>query len=137
MAFIWTITGIGGLIWSGFCWFLWTAAGAGSAAALGLARLLQIDPLRVAWLADILDSVGGVAQVLVVLAWLIGMATLLLMGWAGARTARMAGAALNEARMAAGDPAAGRLPAVEGEVRSRIVTRTPGDGSKARPGPPA
>lgn len=119
---IWVLVTFAGLVWSLFCWFLWAMAGAGSAAALGLARLLQIDPLSVAWLADVLDSVGGVAQVLVVIFWMIGMAILMTMAWLGARAARMAGEAMNEARMAAGDPAAGRTPAVEGEISARVVT---------------
>lgn len=123
MLIMWLFVGFLALLWSILCWFLWAVAGSGSAAALGLARLLQIDPLELVWLGDTLDAVGGVAQWLVVLFWAVGMGLLLLIGWMASRGARVARDAITEARIAAGDPAAGRSPAVEGEVTSRTIER--------------
>jgi len=125
MLIMWLVFGILAMMWSVLCWALWAVAGAGGSATLGMAKLLQIDPLELVWLADTLDAVGGVAQWLVLLFWAVGMGLLLLLGWMTSRGARVARDAITEARIAAGDPAAGRSPALEGEVRSRKIEQPP------------
>lgn len=121
MTAIWIIAGLAGLFWSLLCWLLWAAAGAGGSAVLAMARILQIDPLNIVWLADTLDAVGSVAQVLVAIFWAIGLGLTLLVAWMAGKGARAAQTAITEARMAAGDPAAGHIPALEGEIRARSV----------------
>lgn len=117
---------VAGLLWSGLHWLLWSVAGAGGNAVLRLAAFMNVDPLRVTWLAETLDAVGTVAQWLVALIWLIGMIVLALVTSLGMRATSNAEAMIREARMAAGDPSAGHSPAVEGVVEARHV----------EPGPP-
>lgn len=116
---------IAGLLWSLFNWFLWALAGAGGGAVIGMANFLGIDPLSLTWLSETLNAVGSVAQFLVALIWLIGVAILVFISWLGGKAASNAEAAIHEARIRSGDPSVGRSPAVEGVVESRTVERDP------------
>lgn len=121
----WIVIAVVGALWSTLAWLLFQAAGAGADGVFALARAVGIDPLGVTWLAELFGAVGAVAQALVVVIWLIGAGTLLLVATMVSRAMKATGAAMREARMAAGDPAVGRTPAVEGEVRTKSISDTP------------
>jgi hypothetical protein len=117
--------GLVAFFWSLTAWFFHTLLGAGPAAVGTISRWFQIDPLQLVWLADTLGAVGGIAQVFVWIIWAIGMGALGLIAWLSTRAAREARDAMVDIRVAAGDPAAGRVPAVEGAVTQRTVEPAP------------
>lgn len=124
---IWGLFGFLAALWSLFAWALHGLAGSGSAAVVTLSRWLDIEPASTQWLADGLAMAGGLAQVLVILAWLFGMAVLGLFGWMGGRavdSVEDAGAELQRsARVRGGGPV------VEGDFAVRPAqTRAHDDG---------
>lgn len=115
---LWTVLGVLGLIWSALAWFLYSLAGAGGAAVVGVTRWLDIDPSSTQWLADGLSLAGGVAQWLVGLAWVLGVIVLVMIGRLAARANEAVLQASRHAEMAYGEPA------LEGELRYKKVSET-------------
>jgi uncharacterized membrane protein YhaH (DUF805 family) len=115
---LWTVLGVLGLIWSALAWFLYSLAGAGGAAVVGVTRWLDIDPSSTQWLADGLSLAGGVAQWLVGLAWVLGVIVLVMIGRLAARANAAVLQASRHAEMAYGEPA------LEGELRYKKVSET-------------
>ncbi len=124
-ATFWVVAGIAALLWSLLAWLLFLAAGTGGNGVLAFANWIQIDPLSVHWLAELLDAVGSVAQAVVAIIWAIGMGALSLVSWITSKAANHAEIAIRHARINAGDPAAGHSPAVEGQVRARTIIDPP------------
>jgi hypothetical protein len=80
-----------------------------------LTRWLEMEPESTQWLADGLAMAGGLAQVLVLVGWGIGLAALAGVGWLAARAADGVEAAGRTRRTA------GRGPVIDGEVRDRHI----------------
>ncbi len=115
---LWAVLGVAGLIWSALAWFIYSLAGAGGAAVVGITRWLDIDPSATQWLADGLSLAGGVAQWLVGIAWAIGVIVLFVIGRLFSRANEAVLQASRHAEMAYGEPA------LEGEVRYKKVSET-------------
>jgi len=84
--FVWSVVGIAGLAWTGLGWALYSIAGSGGAAVVGMSRWLDLEPASTQWIADGFSMAGGIAQFLVVLVWLIGAGVLGLLAWLGGLT---------------------------------------------------
>jgi hypothetical protein len=122
---VWGLFGFLAALWSLLAWLLHGIAGSGSAAVVTVSRWLDIEPSSTQWLADGLAMAGGLAQALVILAWLIGMAVLGLFGWMGSRAVDGVEDAGRELQRSV--QVRGGGPVVEGEVTVRRVnpdTRT-------------
>ncbi len=117
---LWAVLGVLALIWSALAWFIYSLAGAGGAAVVGISRWLDIDPSTTQWLADGLSLAGGVAQWLVGIGWLMGIIVLAVVARLAARAEDAVRTASRHAEMAYGEPA------LEGELRYKKV-------SEARP----
>ena len=116
---VWTLVGLAALVWSGLSWGLHALAGAGSPAVVRLTRWLEMEPESTQWLADGLAMAGGLAQVLVLIGWAIGMAALAGVGWLAARAAdEVAATGAAAGRRRAGSA---RGPVIDGEVRDRHI----------------
>lgn len=111
----WILVGLAALVWSAIAWGLHALAGAGSPAVVRLTRWLEMEPESTQWLADGLAMAGGLAQVLVLVGWGIGLAALAGVGWLAARAADGVEAAGRARRTA------GRSPVIDGEVRDRRI----------------
>jgi hypothetical protein len=116
---VWGLFGFLAALWSLLAWLLHGIAGSGSAAVVTVSRWLDIEPSSTQWLADGLAMAGGLAQALVILAWLIGMAVLGLFGWMGSRAVDGVEDAGRELQRSA--QVRGGGPVVEGEVTVRRV----------------
>ena len=106
------------LAWSGLSWLLWRVAGAGEAAVVTISRWLGINPASTQWIAELLALAGGIAQLLVAIVWLAGMALIWVLAWLG-HQAMLAGEAADMAARAAAQ--AGHGPVIEGEVQDRTL----------------
>ena len=84
---VWGLFGFLALLWSGFAWLLYALAGAGGAVVTHVTRWLEIDLATTQWLADGLALAGGMAQVLVIIVWLMGMGLILMFAWMGSQAA--------------------------------------------------
>lgn len=121
----WILVGLAALLWSGLGWALYALAGAGSPAVVRVTRWLEMEPESTQWLADGLAMAGDLAQLLVVIAWAIGMAALAAVGWLAGRAADSAEAAGRGRAGGAwgGDrgDAGSRGPVIDGEIRDRHI----------------
>ena len=124
---LWILVGLGALAWSLLAWLLYAIAGSGGAAVVSLTRWLEIDPASTQWIADTLSLAGGIAQWLVVLMWLLGMAVLGVVGWLGGQAAGAATAASRDAMRRAG---AGVGPVIDGQVSEKSVAPETGSVDK-------
>jgi hypothetical protein len=122
---IWGLFGFLAALWSLLAWLLHGLAGSGSAAVVTLSRWLDIEPASTQWLADGLAMAGGLAQVLVVLAWLVGMGMLGLFGWMGSRAVDGVEDMGLELQRSAQVRGAG--PVIEGEFAVRPANSRPRD----------
>ena len=84
---VWGLFGFLALLWSAFAWLLYALAGAGGAVVTHVTRWLEIDLATTQWLADGLALAGGMAQVLVIIVWLMGMGLILMFAWMGSQAA--------------------------------------------------
>ncbi|WP_199555509.1 hypothetical protein [Sandaracinobacteroides hominis] len=127
---IWAVLGVLGLAWSGLAWLLHGLAGAGGPLVVTLTRWFDLEPSSTQWLADGLSMAGGLAQWLVVAVWLLGAVVLLLIGWMSGRAIDSAEEAARQVNRERGY---GAGPVLEGEFRSKTVTRADGATRTARP----
>ena len=89
---VWGLFGVLAALWTLFAWLLHALAGAGGAVVTNVTRWLQIDLATTQWLADGMALAGGMAQVLVIIVWLMGMGLILMFAWMGSQ-------AVNNARV--------------------------------------
>lgn len=122
---IWGLFGFLAALWSLLAWLLHGIAGSGSAAVVTLSRWLDIEPASTQWLADGLAMAGGLAQVLVILAWLVGMGLLGLFGWMGSRAVDGVEDVGLELQRSA--QVRGTGPVIEGEFAVRSASSRPRD----------
>lgn len=115
---LWAVLGVLALIWSALAWFIWSLAGAGGAAVVTVTRWLELDPSATQWLADGLSLAGGAAQILVALAWLLGMVVLAIVARLAHKAEDAVRTASRHAEMAYGGPA------LDGEIRYKKITET-------------
>lgn len=78
---IWVLLLLAGLFWTGLAWLLHSIAGAGSAAVVKVSNWLSIDPANTQWLADLLNIAGTPIQIIVWIAWAVGVAVLCFTGF--------------------------------------------------------
>jgi len=118
----WILLGLAALLWSLFAWALHAIAGSGEAAVTTMTRWLQIDPTSTIWLADLLATIGGPTQILIIIGWLIGMAALGLTGWFASHVTDQARSIASEAARAARE-----TPGVfvDGEVKAKTFAPPP------------
>ncbi len=120
---MWGLLGVLALLWSLFGWMLHALAGSGSAAVVTLTRWLDLEPASTQWVADGLGLAGDVAQWLVVLVWLLGMAVLGLVGWFSARAAVLADDVTKQvSRMAVTNDRVHSGPIIEGQAHDKTLS---------------
>lgn len=127
-AAIWGFFGLLAGLWSLLAWLLHGLAGAGSAAVVRISKWMGIDPSQTQWIADGLGAAGWLAQGVVILIWVIGMAVLGLFGVMGSRAVSGMDEIGKELRRDA--RVRGKGAVVEGEIAGRPARASPqrGDG---------
>lgn len=128
---LWLVLAIIGLLWTMLCWFLATLLASGGQAVTTITRWLGGDVASTQWLADILATVGGTAEIFVWIAWAIGTGALLVVGYLGARLsteATRAAERIAQAQRGYSDPDLMRKGQIfEGEIQSRDISEPPSD----------
>jgi hypothetical protein len=118
-AAIWGFFGLLAGLWSLLAWLLHGLAGAGSAAVVQISKWMGIDPSQTQWIADGLGAAGWLAQGVVILIWVIGMAVLGLFAVMGSRAVSGMEEIGEELRRDA--QVRGQGVVVEGEVSRRVT----------------
>ncbi len=116
-AILWLMA-LAGLLWSGLGWLLFSVAGSGGAAVVAVTRWLGFEPSSTQWLADGVAAAGGLAQILVVAAWAVGMTALVAIGLLAGRAAKSAARLQTELDRQRGYRAG---PILDGEVKERSI----------------
>ena len=122
-AAIWGFFGLLAGLWSLLAWLLHGLAGAGSAAVVQVSKWMGIDPSQTQWIADGLGAAGWLAQGVVILIWVIGMAVLGLFGVMGSRAVSGMEEIGEELRLDA--QVRGQGVVVEGEISGRPTRPSP------------